>query len=989
MLFAKRFVAMVLSIIMSITMVASTAVADTEANIVDLQLRSCDDTGWQNTPRGEFFRDVDNFTEGTGSIRLGLDRRSGVKVMNAWLGSIDGRTANTDTLDISSTYNENGEFYITMDFWAAPEKLAELNAGRFVVGVFARPAAQTAGTLDSAKEGLQIDKAYNADWSVWGIDELQAGWNHLAAKVTDLNGTCNFAHSGNYATYWDPTTVWGVKFNYQQLNWEDAEDFTYSIRLDDIRFMSVDAYEANFASRNRVKNVIIALNDVKDKNDEEGLAKFQALYENLTSQEQAQVSNLSRLDELFADPLDVALEGGTSYFDVAAGNLYHFAYVTENYTQGSDAFYSDWGGSASVNDTTQKLYFSIISDVGWDFSQVDYISFDIYIYGFESNWINGTNDIGSWMGTQAVWNSSDIARMQNVAFDQYVKDWQPGWNHVVIPLAEYTSGSITANVKNINFYFEKAITITQENPYVIIDDFRIMNENALLDIDSVRTPAKWVIAQIAGLQHPLDTEGIALAKAAYGALTAEQQAYVTNYSNVTRLEAAAEAGSQFDAKIAALPANITYAHRTAVLELQAQYNGLDSLERQAVTKKSALDAAVAVVNTMQSKVDSVITKIDAIPALSELTLEDESLVVNARTAYDALDVELTAGVTNYQALLDAEAKLIVLEQTAVDLNNAIAALPNAADVILEDRAAIEQVAAQYDAFSQRQKDLVTEENTAKLSAVREALAIQLADKAAADAISNQIAALPAVEALTLENETAVYTAHKGYDALNDNAKSYVIGVDVLQAAVARMDEIVNTTVPMFTVENAAAKAGETFTVAVNVKNNPGIVSLKVAVGYDSSILEVVGMEAGEFADVAFSPTTANPVLISWVDGLHPDNTTNGVVAYITFKVKEDAGLGTTALTISHNPNDVFDFDYNNVTFRNSQGLVTIADYTPGDLDDSGQVDNKDLALLQRYLNDWNVVINEYAAEVNGDGVLDNKDFSVLQRYLNGWDIRLQ
>ena len=64
-------------------------------------------------------------------------------------------------------------------------------------------------------------------------------------------------------------------------------------------------------------------------------------------------------------------------------------------------------------------------------------------------------------------------------------------------------------------------------------------------------------------------------------------------------------------------------------------------------------------------------------------------------------------------------------------------------------------------------------------------------------------------------------------------------------------------------------------------------------------------------------------------------------------------------------------------------------FIPGDVNDDGIVDNKDYGLLQRYLNDWAVTINEDAADVNRDEKINNKDYSLLQRYLNNWEITLQ
>ena len=60
----------------------------------------------------------------------------------------------------------------------------------------------------------------------------------------------------------------------------------------------------------------------------------------------------------------------------------------------------------------------------------------------------------------------------------------------------------------------------------------------------------------------------------------------------------------------------------------------------------------------------------------------------------------------------------------------------------------------------------------------------------------------------------------------------------------------------------------------------------------------------------------------------------------------------------------------------------------GDVNDDGNVNNRDLGLLQQYLNDWNVDVNVDAADVNYDGKVNNRDLGLLQQYLNDWDVTI-
>ena len=58
---------------------------------------------------------------------------------------------------------------------------------------------------------------------------------------------------------------------------------------------------------------------------------------------------------------------------------------------------------------------------------------------------------------------------------------------------------------------------------------------------------------------------------------------------------------------------------------------------------------------------------------------------------------------------------------------------------------------------------------------------------------------------------------------------------------------------------------------------------------------------------------------------------------------------------------------------------------PGDANDDGKLNNRDLALLQRHLNEYEVEILPEECDMNGDGKLNNRDLGLLQRRLNGMD----
>ncbi len=63
-------------------------------------------------------------------------------------------------------------------------------------------------------------------------------------------------------------------------------------------------------------------------------------------------------------------------------------------------------------------------------------------------------------------------------------------------------------------------------------------------------------------------------------------------------------------------------------------------------------------------------------------------------------------------------------------------------------------------------------------------------------------------------------------------------------------------------------------------------------------------------------------------------------------------------------------------------------FIPGDADGDGAVNNRDLGLLQRYLNAWGVTVDALAADLDADGKLTNRDLALLHRLINEWEASL-
>ena len=85
---------------------------------------------------------------------------------------------------------------------------------------------------------------------------------------------------------------------------------------------------------------------------------------------------------------------------------------------------------------------------------------------------------------------------------------------------------------------------------------------------------------------------------------------------------------------------------------------------------------------------------------------------------------------------------------------------------------------------------------------------------------------------------------------------------------------------------------------------------------------------------------------------------------------------------------VHTYDDDNDADCNACGATRPVGSKPGDTDANGKINNRDLGLLQQYINGFDVVVDKQASDVTGDGKINNRDLGLLQQYINGFDVTL-
>ena len=195
-------------------------------------------------------------------------------------------------------------------------------------------------------------------------------------------------------------------------------------------------------------------------------------------------------------------------------------------------------------------------------------------------------------------------------------------------------------------------------------------------------------------------------------------------------------------------------------------------------------------------------------------------------------------------------------------------------------------------------------------------------------------------------------------------------------------------VPQIVVGSKTTMAGNTVTVDVSLKNNPGIISMMLHLSYDDALTLVSIGDTGLMPGRVHGDVTDT---LLWDSGTSTENlTVNGVIATLTFKVDENAEPGEYGIRFTYNndESDIINADFEPVDFAVVNGKIKVSNVIIGDVDMSGSVNAKDRVVLGRYLTHWpgfdDTTCSVLAADVNGDGKVNALDRVILGRYLTHW-----
>lgn len=187
------------------------------------------------------------------------------------------------------------------------------------------------------------------------------------------------------------------------------------------------------------------------------------------------------------------------------------------------------------------------------------------------------------------------------------------------------------------------------------------------------------------------------------------------------------------------------------------------------------------------------------------------------------------------------------------------------------------------------------------------------------------------------------------------------------------------------VESINAVPGSTIDVNINLDNNTGIMAAAFTITYDEGLNLIVAESGEAFSALSMTkPENFNsPCKFAWdALDLADEDIKNGIILKLTFTVDEEVEPNSKLdIQVSYSTKDVIDSDLQPVPLNVNNGVVTIIDYVPGDLNSDNLVDLKDVTFIRRFITGYDVDVNELAADVNGDGDVTMMDVVLIRRYI--------
>lgn len=181
------------------------------------------------------------------------------------------------------------------------------------------------------------------------------------------------------------------------------------------------------------------------------------------------------------------------------------------------------------------------------------------------------------------------------------------------------------------------------------------------------------------------------------------------------------------------------------------------------------------------------------------------------------------------------------------------------------------------------------------------------------------------------------------------------------------------------VEQKNALPGETITLSVEVKGNPGFTYVKLGLEYDESVLSLRSVQNGELIE---SLTEGRYYVWSAAE----NQTCDGVLVTFTFFVSENAVAGKNRVSVRcYECSNDQELDVP-VSVQEGEITVEVAHSAKiGDVDGNGKIGPFDYMLTKRYVLKKTTLdaAQLKAADIDGNGKVNAKDYALLKMHVLG------
>ncbi|MDT2756270.1 hypothetical protein P7G51_02585 [Enterococcus asini] len=250
------------------------------------------------------------------------------------------------------------------------------------------------------------------------------------------------------------------------------------------------------------------------------------------------------------------------------------------------------------------------------------------------------------------------------------------------------------------------------------------------------------------------------------------------------------------------PADVTLDDQEAINKASSEYKLLSPEAKELLTsetlkKLQGCQERLYQLESDQQAVENVIQSLEYMKLLDQMnmwSLSYQTFVTNARQSYEALTANQKALISDeLLAILNKAEKIMAQlkadEKAVKEITEAITALPEASELTMADIDQASAVATLYDGLRDELKDRLAAELVEKWQKVSQRLAELKADLAKAQAVMDQIKALPALAELSLKDRGQIDAIAENYEKLTQDQQALVENYATLTKAQKRMEEL--------------------------------------------------------------------------------------------------------------------------------------------------------------------------------------------------------